>query len=71
MELLVATTEHNSEPSLCRLQQRQDTTRSKDSKEVEEKELEAISKDGEIETVVARQPIYSPLDPIFESLHPI
>jgi hypothetical protein len=74
MDLPVATKEHNSEPSLCRLQRQRDTTRPKDSKkekEGEEEELVATTKGGEDETVAAQQPIYSPLDPIFESLHPI
>jgi hypothetical protein len=58
MELLVATTEHNSELSLCCLQQRRDATRPEDSKkekEGEEAELLATTKGGEDETVAARQ----------------
>jgi hypothetical protein len=74
MDLLVATKEHNSEPSLCRLQQRRDTTRPDDSnkeknREKEEQELQVIDKGGEEVSVVARKPIYSPLDPVFESLY--
>jgi hypothetical protein len=73
MELPVATKEHNSEPSLCSLQRQRDTTRPADSKKKEEDEdpeLQVIVKGGE-ESVAAQQPIYSPLDPIFESLYPI
>jgi hypothetical protein len=62
MDLLVATKEHNSEPSLCRLQQRQDTTRHDDSKEdkgseKEDQELQVIDKGGKEVSVAARTPM--------------